>query len=195
MKKLIISAALLLSAPTWAADISLEGVTILGSKKTAYLMVDGEKQAVKIGDAIADWKVTDITPRMVKLRNAEGVEQEVGLHSQEAMPAEAAPANTPVENAAPTPQPNVPVDNPFTRAIQEGLKNGTIQEKPEIPPAQRFQPRQIPDDQIPPGHRRVRTPFGDILVKEQQAEAPSAPVATEAEAATPTKAPTPPASE
>lgn len=43
-------------------------------------------------------------------------------------------------------------------------------DKPTPPPG----PTLIPDDQIPPGQRRVRTPFGDILVPIKDESKPAA---------------------
>ena len=51
--------------------------------------------------------------------------------------------------------------NPFA-ALRERTQN---QSGNPAPPPANFQPRRIPDDQVPPGYRRVSTPFGDRLVE------------------------------
>lgn len=53
-----------------------------------------------------------------------------------------------------------PVRNPF-EAIRERGRIGD----PSQPP-QRFQPRRIPPEDVPPGYRVVSTPFGDRLVEQ-----------------------------
>lgn len=49
--------------------------------------------------------------------------------------------------------------NPFA-ALRERTRNQNGNQPPS-----NFQPRRIPDDQVPPGYRKVSTPFGDRLVE------------------------------
>ena len=102
MKKLLLAAGLLFNLPALAVDISLEGVSILGKNKTAYLLVNGGKQGVKIGDTVTEWKVVNIAPRAVMLQNAQGIERQIGLYSQKATEAldENVPAATAPESKA-----------------------------------------------------------------------------------------------
>lgn len=53
-----------------------------------------------------------------------------------------------------------PVTNPF-EAIRDRGRAGDPNQ-----PAQRFQPRRIPPEDVPPGYRVVSTPFGDRLVEQ-----------------------------
>ncbi len=53
-------------------------------------------------------------------------------------------------------------DNPFAR-IREANANVTNQTDPN---SQRFRPRRIPPEDVPPGMRVISTPFGDRLVQE-----------------------------
>lgn len=134
MKKLIGILALLVTATVWAeAGMYLEGITILGAKKSAYLVVDGGKVTVNEGEKVGKWQVVRIEERSVFLKTDKGETTELPLHSW--LKPEADKNTAPKAEAAPV------GPETFERVL-------------------------IPDDQIPPGYRRVRTPFGDVLVKD-----------------------------
>ncbi|EIJ42908.1 hypothetical protein BegalDRAFT_2042 [Beggiatoa alba B18LD] len=121
--------ACLITMPVWAADtLYLEGVSILGSKKNAYISFNGGQVTVNEGDSVGTWTVVKIDSRLVTLAAGNGEVKELPLHAQISVDtppaAEQKPANTNV---------NVPF---------------------------------IPDDKVPAGHRKIRTPFGDVLVKD-----------------------------
>lgn len=140
-----------------AADIYLEGISILGTKKTAYVMLNNEKISVEPGDSVDTWTVETIGQRAITLRGAAkedgtpGEIRELLLH----------------DRLNETPEPPQP-DNPFARALQEQQANQANTPQQNKPENTAFKPRQIPDDQIPEGHHRVRTPFGDVLVKDNK---------------------------
>jgi len=123
-----------------ASEVYLEGITLLGKNRSAHLSVDGAKVTVHIGDKVAEYTVYKIEPRLVSLQTPDGAIVEMALQTRlsEVLP-------------KPEAQPAPPPDQP------EANK-----------PAQTFTPRRIEDSDIPPGKRRVRTPFGDVLVDEQQ---------------------------
>ncbi len=63
------------------------------------------------------------------------------------------------------------LENPFAAALRAAAANeangATGNGQPQdAPSAERFQPRRIAPDQVPPGMRVVRTPFGDRLVEQ-----------------------------
>ena len=73
---------------------------------------------------------------------------------------------TPPVNAVPS---NRPV-NPFEAALKRQREQETAQTNPANAQGNRntFQPKRIKSEDIPPGMRVVRTPFGDRLVPENQ---------------------------
>jgi hypothetical protein len=90
------------------------------------------------------------------------------LHSQlSEAPSETAPQAMPNTNAPPPPM--SAEDNPFIQAIKARAEQQALDPNAAThtaPPP--YEPKRIADEEIPPGHRRVRTPFGDVLVKEEQ---------------------------
>lgn len=60
-------------------------------------------------------------------------------------------------------------DNPFAAALRAAAANeanaNAANGQPQGAAAERFQPRRIGPDEVPPGMRVVRTPFGDRLVE------------------------------
>ncbi|MEK7259253.1 MAG: hypothetical protein AAB211_05595 [Pseudomonadota bacterium] len=81
--------------------------------------------------------------------------------------AEATAANNP---SAANPEPGEIPENPFAAALRAAAlneANAQTQSGNAAPPgAERFQPRRIPPEEVPPGMRVVRTPFGDRLVEQ-----------------------------
>lgn len=79
-------------------------------------------------------------------------------------------------NGDPAGQPvngDVPPDNPFAAALRaaaanEANANAANGQPQAATAAERFQPRRIGPDEVPPGMRVVRTPFGDRLVELRQ---------------------------
>jgi hypothetical protein len=173
VKKTVLMMLLLASTPAWATDIYLEGVSILGKNKTAHLTVNGSKLSVSEGGTVEQWTVMEIAPRMISLRDAEGRIQELELHSQltdappEVEPQVVVPAVTTALGAPPAMNPD---DNPFLQAIkaraEQQAKENPTPPSDVTPPQPVYEPKRIADEEVPPGHRRVRTPFGDVLVKE-----------------------------
>lgn len=120
----------------YAEELFLEGVSILGSKKTASVVYNQQAMSLHKGDNIGEWIVDLIEERSIKLRDKDGKVQTLELHSSiNDSPEEVAPASAPADLT--------------------DIKTGTG-----------FQPRVIKDEDVPPGHRKVRTPFGDVLIKE-----------------------------
>lgn len=141
-------------APT-AEGLYLEGISVLGPKRTAHLVYQGESLSLKPGEAVGEWIVEKIEQRSVLLRPANAPEdadvklKQLSLHDR-------------IDGAPAAPQ----APNPFAAAVESQAKST---EPPEI---NKFKPRRIPDDQIPPGQRRIRTPFGDVLVKDENQPQP-----------------------
>ena len=119
-----------------AADIYLEGISVLGKKKTAHLVVDGAQMSAREGEYVGDWQIVEIASRAVTLQSDEGTSV-LPLHSRLD------------PNQEPVAEPPTAVNPPPT-------------------PAQQL--RVIDDADVPEGYRKVRTPFGDLLVKNKDAE-------------------------
>lgn len=141
MKRIILTAACLIGAnPAIASEISLEGITILGKNRSAHLSVDGSKVTARAGEKVAEWTLHKIEPRVVHLQAPDGEIVQMALHTR-------------LSEVPPKPEskPTPPASDPKT---EEKAK---------------FTPRRIADEDIPPGKRRVRTPFGDVLVDDEKA--------------------------
>lgn len=138
MKKLAVGLmALCCSLQSFAGEISLEGISAMGEKRLAHFSMDGSKVSLKEGDNIGEWVLAKVGKRSVFLRD---------------------PAATNVKDA--------PLTELF---IHSPLPTVASAAKPTdapvvVPPPG---PHIIPDDQVPVGQRRVRTPFGDILIKDE----------------------------
>lgn len=161
---------------TFAADdIFLEGIMMLG-EKSAIVLNNGKQLTVKTGDTVGEWTVEAIEARQIFLKNTKGERKELKLKtnlnaSVPATPTPATPADKPADAMTGMTAPS----NPFAAAAAANAAAA----KKEVPapptgqpPGQTFQPKIIEDKDIPPGHRRVRTPFGDVLVKDPPASLP-----------------------
>lgn len=85
--------------------------------------------------------------------------------------ATAAPMALPTNSAAAQADPAVaglpvdaPPDNPFAAALRAAAQNEANAQG--AAGGERFQPRRIAPEEVPPGMRLVRTPFGDRLVEQ-----------------------------
>ena len=153
-------------------DLKLAGITIMGEQRTAYLAIQGSLLDVRAGDDLGEWKVQSIEARRVVLVDDEDTQRILALETTaapEEEEAEAADAAGADQTAAAKAPPSPPV-NPFLQAIQERQQaiqaRQAAQGEDKKPARPAFQPRRIPDEKIPEGHRRVTTPFGDVLVKD-----------------------------
>lgn len=149
MKKLVLFLLMLsVATTTWAEEeLFLEGISIFGTKKIAFLKLKGGKTIVKEGDRIAEWTVETIEPRSVLLKDKDGKTITVELHTN--IPPLPPSMTTQVPNAAPP--------------AMSGMQSTPV-------PANQgttFQRPVVADQDVPPGHRKVRTPFGDFVVPEK----------------------------
>ena len=131
--------SLLLSwfSPLQAEELFLEGVSILGSKKTASVVYNEQSISLHKGDNIGEWRVEHIEERSIKLKDKEGKLHTVELHS--------------------------------SLSNDKASEQADISELKDVKKGGGFQPRVIKDEDVPEGHRRIRTPFGDVLIKDTPA--------------------------
>jgi len=147
---------------SWAQDIYLEGVSVLGDKKVAYLTIDNEKVSVEEGEDVATWKVDRIERRAIFLISPEGKETELQLQST----LQAAPEEKAVEavNAVPViKDEDVPdgyrkIKTPFGDYVI--LKDYSAPQPTEE--STNNTPIQTESATTPEPAESVRTPFGDI---------------------------------
>ncbi len=153
MKYYLLGACLLsFSSLLPAADESLvlEGVGILGQYR--YAFVKYKKQSIRVvpNEHLDDWVIEKIEPRSIFVRNKKQNNGELLEFNMDSINIEPPPPSTP---AIPT----------LANAPNKSA-TPSVTAKPQ--PA--FKPRVIKDEDVPPGHRRVRTPFGDVLVKDDK---------------------------
>jgi len=121
----------------------LEGVSIIGQFKTAFLSINGTKVSLNKGDYAGSWRIEEVEPRLLKLRSDKGESRELALHSRLS-------------------------EVPATVITPPKAKSKASDKKDNKNTPQPFKPRQIDDKDIPAGHHKVRTPFGDVIVKDNK---------------------------
>jgi len=140
---LLICFSLALSGNAYAAEkkakISLTGVMILGEYKMAMIDYNGQNLNLKTDDPLGQWQIKTISAR------------EVILYSPKTKKTKVLTLLLPAANELAKIQAKKKASAPKPVANNNNKKS--------------FKPRVIDDEDIPDGHRRVRTPFGDVLVK------------------------------
>lgn len=184
---------MIISAAAWCQEeIYLEGISVLGAEKNAYISMKGGKVAVSEGDAIGIWRVARIEERSVFLTTEEGNATELPLYSRlpissisleertilEALPKDssAPPAKTEETLAG-----YHKLHTPFGDFIveEEELEKATqqhatiasessevVSDLPEQATVLNNLP-QIEAEEVPEGYRKVQTPFGEFLLEEK----------------------------
>ncbi|MDM8545188.1 hypothetical protein QUF61_01705 [Candidatus Venteria ishoeyi] len=136
--------------PVLAADtIALQGVSTIGEKKYAFISFQGKTFKRREGGTIGEWQIKKIAPRTVQIKSQNKPDmplQELTLQSRMTEHTSKPVAKT---------KPAVPM--PFGAKPAAKTSSAT---------APKFKPRTIADEDVPAGHHRVRTPFGDVLVKD-----------------------------
>lgn len=150
---LIVSLSLLPTQDVWAAKkpkkaqekLALTGVMILGNYKLAMVDYNGQSLNLKLRDPLGEWEVKRIDARTVTLFSTKTKKEKI-LHLLQPSDddGKAAKKSAKAKPAAP-------------KASNDDKKDNKA-----------FKPRVIEDQDIPEGHRRVRTPFGDVLVKDDK---------------------------
>ena len=133
----------LLVATAGAAELRLDGINILGSSKSAYISVDGQRSRFREGESMNGWTLERVMPRSVELRTPSGESRTLTLRGSG-------------EASARGKRQEVSKMDPPAEAM------------PTKPAGSEYSPRVIDDRDVPPGKRKVRTPFGDMLVDESK---------------------------
>ena len=201
MTKIMISLIILwFSLPSWGEESSyLEGISILGEKRIAYISLPGGKISVTEGDEITinegkakgTWQVVLIKQDSVLFKTHEGSSAELRLDHRLPLPVvnESATVNQDIDNElATTNQAKLSVDKAGEDTDEEipslppedlppFTPKATVvdEEEPSTPtpsPAElattaaNTSPQQpIEQEEIPPDHQLVKTPFGTFMIK------------------------------
>ncbi|MEM7018496.1 MAG: hypothetical protein AAF512_14285 [Pseudomonadota bacterium] len=81
MRTLIGICCFILLSHSAIADVYLEGISILGSKRSAFVSENGQKFSVAKGDKLGQWIVEKIENRSIILRGKDGKLKELALHT------------------------------------------------------------------------------------------------------------------
>lgn len=81
MRKMIGVFILAMLSHTASAEIFLEGISILGSKRSAFVSEKGQKYSVVPGDKLGEWVVVKIQNRSITLRGKDGKLKDLPLHT------------------------------------------------------------------------------------------------------------------
>lgn len=188
LKTVVISLLLIVfSSNSWGEEeIYLEGISVLGDQKNAYISMKGGKISVSEGDSIGIWQVARIEERSVFLTTENGEATELPLHSRLPLP-----ETETEEEPSPKPQPETEQSEadettleipPGYRKVHTPFGDFLVKEEQATqitqtkPPAAAQKPVQAPEDlptveTVPPGHRKVKTPFGEFLIEEESTTA------------------------
>lgn len=151
--------AMLIASPAWGEEeMYLEGITVLGNHKSAYLSMGEGKATVREGDMIGPWQVTHIKQNSIFLVTNKGESTELLLHSRLPIPSEETETESGLseEQLHPDSSEGLPEeDSPKDQYLKS---EASPPQGPEEPP---------PQEKVPQGYRKVRTPFGEIIVPEE----------------------------
>jgi hypothetical protein len=182
MLKMMISLIILwFSLPSWGEESSyLEGISILGEKRIAYIslpggkisVTEGEEITINEGQAKGTWQVVLIKQDSVLFRTQAGSSAELRLDHRLPLP-------TPHES--PTAHPDKPLVAQEVTSTEKATPSITSPEvvgqdkKPDTPAPSASEPpaaaaaantpSPIEPEEIPSGHQLVKTPFGNFMIK------------------------------
>jgi len=205
---------MLITVNTWGDENSyLEGISILGNKKVAYLSIEGKKIAVSEGEEIVvssdvtlgKWWVVRIEQGSILLKTKVGITKELRLDNRlpEVEEKLVSPLPTPdteqfsdsetldtettqplsIDETETTEPPLIDetetTQPPLTDETEISKKDETdyrvvrtpfctFTVKNNVPPPIPDKLPPIAEDEIPPGHHLVQTPFGYFIVKDQE---------------------------
>jgi hypothetical protein len=182
MLKMMISLIIIwFSLPVWGEESSyLEGISILGEKRIAYISLPGGKISVHEGDEITinegqakgTWQVVLIKQDSVLFKTQAGSTAELRLDHRLPLPTPSEPslANSAKPLVA---QPGVSTDKeippitPQAAVLNEPEPNTqkSLPTEPVSTTANTSTPPPIEPEEIPPGHQLVKTPFGNFMIE------------------------------
>lgn len=177
---------MLITLNSWGDEESfLEGISVLGDKKIAYLSIDGNKISIhereeitlSVGEAVQTWQVVRIEQGSVLLKSDKGLVTELRLDSRLPSPETEATEyvqQPPIAQETETPPVNTDNEVPSgSRVVRTPFGDFIVKDdapaptSPSIKPLDN-QPTKTDEAEVPPGHHIVRTPFGDFIVKDKE---------------------------
>lgn len=187
LKVIIVSVVtMLFIVNTWGMEESyeesyLEGISVLGTNKIAYLSIQGNKIPMREGDTfplsegdmVETWQVMRIKQgSVILLKMNNGLTTELRLDSRLPLPVSEAEAEM-IESQQPhLDDSKMSVkEKTFSgyRIVRTPFGSFTITDDTPIPPSQPLPAKpMITEGDVPPGHHIVQTPFGDFIVKDQE---------------------------
>ncbi len=191
LKMIIILITLLFSLPSWSEESSyLEGISILGEKRIAYISLSGGKISVTEGDEITvnegkakgTWQVVLIKQDSVLFKTKAGSTAELRLDHRLPLPTPSEPstANSAKPLAIPEGENSggeIPPVTPPEDIVQapEAVIQAEEQDSQESLPTElasttadtSTQPPPEPEE-IPSGHQLVKTPFGTFMINRKK---------------------------
>ncbi|RKZ46336.1 MAG: hypothetical protein DRR16_04010 [Candidatus Parabeggiatoa sp. nov. 3] len=177
IKAIISISAMLMTLNTWGIEENyLEGISILGKEKIAYFSIEGNDISVHEGEEIilneneaqGIWQIVRIEASGVLLKTKAGITKQFRLDSRvhqktEKTADESQQAEEEVETHGSASL------QPKSRTVQTPFGHFTIRE--EMPfshsPPLSEKPT-LAEEDVPPDHHIVRTPFGDFIVKDKE---------------------------
>ena len=191
LKMIIILITLLSSLSSWGEESSyLEGISILGEKRIAYISLSGGKISVTEGDEITinegkakgTWQVVLIKQDSVLFKTKAGSTAELRLDHRLPLPppSESSTAHS-VKPLVTTEEESsdgeIPPVTPSEAIVQapEAVIQTEEQDSQESLPTELVsttvdtstQPPTEPEE-IPPGHQLVKTPFGTFMINSKE---------------------------
>lgn len=157
--------AMLIAPPTWGEEeMYLEGITVLGNHKSAYLSMKEGKATVREGDMVGPWQVTRIKQNSIFLVTNKGESTELLLHSRLPIPSENSETEVELseEQLHPDPREGLPEEEEASNETTIKSEDSNAQVAKEVSSEVSSQEKEIPK-----GYRKVRTPFGEIIVPEE----------------------------
>ena len=174
--------AMLITVNVWSEENNyLEGISILGNKKVAYLSIAGNTIAVKEGEEIVvsedvvtgRWQVVRIEQGLIRLKTKIGIITELRLDTRLPVQKTDELGNKipPIDETIKTPVTDTnetvpsPKKFPDHKLVQTPFGSFTVKKNMSLAPSKPVKLPLIVEDKIPTGHRLVRTPFGYFIVK------------------------------
>lgn len=178
LKIMMISLIILwFSLPSWGEEGSyLEGISILGEKRIAYISLPGGKISVHEGDEITinegqakgTWQVVLIKQDSVLFKTQAGSTAELRLDHRLPLPTPSEPSKPlVVQPEGVSTDKEIPPITPQAAVLKKPEPNTqkSLPTGPVSTTANTSTPPPIKPEEIPPDHQLVKTPFGNFMIE------------------------------
>lgn len=148
-------------------EMYLEGISVVGKEKSAYLSLTGEKFQVHEGETVGDWKVAKIEQHSIFFTTEQGKTTELRLYNRLPLSKKSATGEGATEPGVIENSPDVKIDEDETAATTNDQTSSI--EREQVEKTKTTSPSESTET-VPPGYRKVHTPFGDFVVKAGEAD-------------------------